>query len=167
MCLDNIVFVPFPSHNYIERSPQIYILSNFSPKAYVIVVMIQCAMCRKIVNYEVLLWNSYCSRSPNFFFFFFCGTGSSYEMAAKCFASIEEYRLAADCISERARSKTLLGEEDLHSLFAASLLAKSAGLENHHGYLRYAMLDIATCSGRWRSVHLAAKKFASDLVYVR
>jgi len=88
-------------------------------------------------------------------------------MAAKCFASINEYQLAADCLSERARSKTMLTEDDLHSLFAAALVARSAELDSYHSYLKYALVDIATCSGRWVNGHSAARKFKQDLTFVR
>ena len=87
-------------------------------------------------------------------------------MAAKCFASINEYQLAADCLSERARSKTLLGEDDLHSVFAAALLARHANLDSCHGYIKHALVDIATYSGRWSHGHSAARKF-KDLSYIR
>ena len=88
-------------------------------------------------------------------------------MAAKCFASINEYQLAADCLSERARSKTMLEEDDFHSLFAAALLARSAGLDSCHGYVRHALVDVATYSGRWGDCHAAVRKFKHELSFVR
>ena len=88
-------------------------------------------------------------------------------MAAKCFASVADYQVAADCLSEKARSKTSLGVEDLRSLFAAALFAKEAALHDWHKYVRLALVDVATCSGGWTTAHAATSGFKQNLLFVR
>lgn len=100
-------------------------------------------------------------------FHFIIVSGGTYELAAKCFASIGENRTAAECICEKARSKTLLKTEDLRSLFVAALFAKEAGLDDCHNYMKLALSDIATRSGNWNDGHMAARGFHWSFGFVR
>ena len=88
-------------------------------------------------------------------------------MAAKCFASINEFQHAADCLALKAKSKTSLNEDDLHALYAAALLCKAAQLDHWQEYIRHALVDVATCSGNWHDGHAAARCFKEDLTFVR
>nr|CAB3248745.1 gem-associated protein 5 [Phallusia mammillata] len=94
--------------------------------------------------------------------------GGSHEMAAKCFASIGDYIRSAECIAHRASMKSVMGKDELQSLFAATAMLKSADkIIESRDYGRRALSSVCLRTGMWTQGDAAAQVFGNELLMYR
>ena len=88
--------------------------------------------------------------------------GGSYDMAAKCYASIGEFEKAANCLSYYATLKPIPGPNEIKAFLAAMSVCKNASL--HDLYIEYGRQALASIllNNVWKDAHDASTDFFED-----
>lgn len=88
--------------------------------------------------------------------------GGSYDLAAKCYASVGEYEKAASSISHYATLKPIPGPNEINAYLAAMSVCKTAGLQDLYlDYGRRALTSILL-NNVWKDTHDASGEFFKD-----